>query len=221
MKTTIEIMVVVGALFASAAWAQIESNDSLEVLTNAEAQVQLKLEQFAKTSANYDLLLEALKISASLNPRGDNKTTLSPFDEGCLQLQLKVLLALNKARDPHYDRNAWTNAVFMNLVPPLPDTNGVWYPSGADPNDIKDSKARKAYEDVIAENNRRGEKAKREMALSRGVDYALINIWVFVKRGLDKNSTAQERAIEIVAKTLPEKTLRDRFDANDMPGLTW
>jgi hypothetical protein len=109
----------------------------------------------------------------------------------------------------------------MNLAPPLPDTNGVWYPSGVDPNAIKDPKARQAYEDVLAANNQRIEKLRREVSLSRGVDYALIEIWMFVRRGLPENSAAQYRAIEIVTKTLPDKSLLDRFDSSDMPGLVW
>ena len=216
---TFGILVAVGILFSGAAWAQ-ESNDSMEKLTNAEAQVQLKLGQFAKTNANHELLLEAQKISASLNPRGDNKTTLSPLDEGCLRLQLKTLLALTQARDLHYDRNAQTNAVYMNIAPPLTKA-GQGYESGMSPEAIKDPVERKAYEDAISENHRRNEKLRREMALSRGVDYALIDIWVFVKRGLPENSAARNRAIEIVTKTVSDKSVLERFNSSEMPGLIW
>lgn len=219
MRMTLRILLAVGLLFSCLASAQ-ESNDSLEILTNAEARVNLRLEQFAKTNTDYELLLEAQKISASLNPRGDNKLTLSQLDERCLRLQLKILLALNMSRDSHYDRNAETNRVYLNVMPPLTKAPGP-YMAGMDPNAIKDPEARKTYEDAIAENNRRNEKLKREMALSRGVDYALIDVWVFVKRGLPEHSSARDRAIEIVAKTISDKSLLERFNASDMPGLIW
>jgi hypothetical protein len=212
--------VAIGLLLLAATLAQAESNDSLDVLTNAEMQVEMKLEQFAKANADYQLLLEAQKISSSLNPRGDS-TNLSRLDEGCLRLQLKVLLVLANARDSHYDSNASTNRVYLNLIPPLPDSNGVMWPSGVDLNAIKDPKARKAYEDAISENNRRNEKLKREMALSRGEEYALMDIWIFVKHGFPENSAAQKSAIEIVEKTVSDETILNRFKSDSMPGLTW
>ncbi len=220
MKKVFGISAATGLLLLAATLAQAESNDSLDALTNVEAQVQLKLEQFARTNADYQLLLEAQKISASLNPRGD-RTNLSRLDEGCLRLQLKVLLALANARDSHYDSNASTNRVYLNLIPPLSDSNGVMWPSGVDPNAIKDPKARKAYEDAIAENNRRNEKLKREMALSRGEEYALMDIWIFVKHGFPENSAAQKSAIEIVEKTVSDEAILSRFKSDSMPGLTW
>jgi len=221
MKMTLKMAVAVGILFSVVALALGESNDSPEALTNAAAMIQLKFAQFAKTNADYQLLLDARKIASSMNPRGDNKTSLSVLDEGSLRLQLKVLLALAKARDPYYDRNSPTNTVYLNLIPPLPDSNGVMWPSGIDPNAIKDPKARKAYEDAIIANNRRIEKLRREMDLSRGVDSALIDIWVFVKRGLPENSAARNRAIEIVTKTVSDKSILERFNSSEMPGLIW
>lgn len=204
-------------LFASLAFA--ESNDSLEVLKHAQAAVQQKLDQFAKNDADYELLLEAQKTSSSLNPRGD-RSHLSKLDEECLQLQLKVLLALSKARDSHYDRNSPENAVFMNVAPPLSKGTEPLF-SGMDPKAIKDAEVRKAYEDAIAENHLRLEKLKREMALSRGTEYALITIWVFVKRGFPENSEIRKEAITLVEKTITDKTLLERFHSETMPGLTW
>ncbi|HXE41758.1 MAG TPA: hypothetical protein VN516_01945, partial [Candidatus Baltobacteraceae bacterium] len=177
MKMT--LMTAMAGLLAWNVTLAQESNDSLEALTNAQTKAQLKLEQFAKDNTNYDLLLEAQKISASMNQRGD-KTNLDKLDEGCLRLQLKVLLALEKARDAHFDPKSPTNTAYINLIPPLPDSNGMIYPSGVDPNAIKDPKARKAYEDAIAENNERIKRLNREIALSRGADYAVIDIWYFV-----------------------------------------
>jgi hypothetical protein len=206
------VLILVARVFA-------ESNDSLEALADAEAAVQLKLDQFAKTNADYELLLSAQKISASLNPRGD-KNQLSKLDEECLRLQLKVLLALAKARDPQYDRNAPANAVYLNVAPPLSKGTEELI-AGMDPKAIKDVEVRKAYEEAIAQNQRRNEKLKREMALSRGVDYALINIWIFVTRGFPENSAARGAANEIVQKTIPDKILLDRFNSESMPGLTW
>jgi hypothetical protein len=219
MKKVFGISVATGWLLLAATLAQAESNDSFDALTNAEAQVQLELEQFARTNADYQLLLEAQKISASLNPRGD-KTNLSRLDEGCLRLQLKVLLALASAHDPYYDRDASTNIVYANVMPPLSKRNEPLM-SGMDPEAIKDAEVRKAYEDAIAENNRRNEKLKREMALSRGEEYALMDIWIFVKHGFPENSAAQKSATEIVEKTVADETILNRFKSGSMPGLTW
>jgi hypothetical protein len=220
MKTTFSIWAAASILFFGWALAKAESNSSLEALTNAETAVQLKLKQFAKANANYQLLLSARKVASSRNPRGDNKTTLSALDEGSLRLQLKVLLALAEARDPHFDRHAATNAASVNVVPPLTNGDGL-YAAGMDPKGIQDPEARKAYEDAIAKNHRRKEKHMREREISHGVDYALIDIWVFVKRGLPENSAAQNRAIEIVTHTLSDKSILDRFNSSDMPGLIW
>jgi hypothetical protein len=54
-------------------------------LAEAEAAVQRKLDQFGKTNADYELLLSAQKISASLKPRKD-KNDLTKLDEDCLRL---------------------------------------------------------------------------------------------------------------------------------------
>ena len=59
------------------------------------------------------------------------------------------------------------------------------------------------------------------MALSRGTDRVLLDIWIFVKQGFAESSPAQRRAIEIVQKTIPDKTLLDRFNSATMPGLKW
>ena len=210
--------VAIGVLFSSALWVRAESNDSLKALTNAEAQLQLKLDQFATNSSHYELLLDAQKISASLNPRGDNKTSLNPLDEGCLRLQLKVLLALARARDPRYDPSSPIDWPAAELVPP--GTNGMKYPSGVDPKAIKEPDVRKAYEEAIAENKRRSAKLKRELALSRGEDYAVMDIWIFVKRGLPENSTARKRAFEIIQKTVSDESVLKRLKSDSMPGLT-
>ena len=188
-------------------------------MTNAQAAVQLKLDQFAKTNADYELLLTAQRISASLNPRGD-KNHLSQLDEKCLRLQLKVLLALAEARDPHYDRNAATNVVYINVTPPLSKGTEPLI-SGMDPQAIKDVEVRKAYEEAIAQNHRHGEKLRRELALSRAMDHALIDIWLFTKKGFAENSAAKKTALEIVQTTIPDKNLLDRFNSETMPGLTW
>jgi hypothetical protein len=214
MKNLLKVVFVL--LVATRIYA--ESNDAPETLKDAEAKVQAKLQEFSKTN-RYELLLDARKLASSMNSRGD-KATLSMLDEGSLRLQLKVLLALAKARDPHYDHNAPTNSVYLNLVPPLPDSGVVW-PSGVDPKVIKDPKARKAYEDAIAENHRRNEKLKREMSLSRGVDYAVIDIWVFVMRGFSENTAARKSAIEIIEKSVSDKTILNRLKSDSMPGSTW
>jgi len=218
LKSPLECVLRFVFVFLIATRVHAESNDSADVLKDAEAKVQVKLEEFARTNADYELLLDARKLASSMNPRGD-KATLSKLDEGCLRLQLKVLLALAKARDPHYDHNAPTNSVYLNLVPPLPDSGVVW-PSGVDPKVIKDPKARKAYEDAIAENHRRNEKLKREMSLSRGVEYAVIDIWHFV-RGFPADSAAREGAFEIIVTGVADEALQSRIKSDTHPGLTW
>jgi hypothetical protein len=219
MKLMFGIMAAVGMLCSSAAWAQ-ESNDSPEKLASAEAQVQAKLGQFATNRVDYQLLLDAQKIATSINPRG-GMTNLSKLDENCLRLQLKVLLALAAARDTNYDRNAKTNAVYLNVMPPLAKKPGQVYASGMSPEAIKDPEERKAYEDAIAENHRRSEKLKREMAISRGGEYALNNIWIFINWGYPKDSAARKSAIALVNATLTDKEMLKRFNSDTSPGLTW
>lgn len=167
---------------------------------------------------NYELLLDARKVASSMNPGGGNEV-LSKLDEDSLRLQLKVLLALDKARDSHYDRKAETNMVYANIAPPLTKTPG-FYAAGMDPKAIKDPEARKAYEDALAENQRRNVKLKREMSISRGVDYAVIDLWHFV-RNLAPNSAPKTKALKIIDATIPNKTLRNRLTSEGSPGLTW
>lgn len=219
MKMKFRLAMLVCVLFSVAA-AAVESNDSFAALTNATARVQMRLDQFSRSNANYELLLEAQKISASRNPRGHNASGLSPMDENCLRLQIKTLLALAKARDPNYDKNAETNRFYMNVVPPLTKGPGL-FAAGMDPKAIQDPEARKAYEDAIAENNRRNQKRRTEMELSRGVDEALISIWVFAKHGLSPTPTAQKRAIEIFSESVTDKSLLERFNSSKMPGMVW
>jgi hypothetical protein len=204
--------------FALQTRAYAESNESPDVLVNTQAAVQLQLDAFAKEKSNYDHLLAAQKLSASLNPRG-GKATLSKLDEDCLRLQLKVLLALSEARDRHYDRKAPANRVAINIMPPVSNANELRI-SGMDPTAIKDPTARKQYNEAIAENLQRLEKSNREHALSRGMDYALIHIWIFVQRGFRQDSPAQKRAIEIVHETIQDKELLERFNSKTRPGIT-
>jgi hypothetical protein len=205
----------VEALPGDATGQQIESNDSLEALRAAESQVQTKLDTFATNKMNYQLLLDAQKVASSLNPRGD-EAALSPLDLGCLELQLKVLLALVNARDPQYDFRDQRNRPSLSVTPPLPDVDGRRYPNGVDPKVIKDPAARKAYEDAIADNHRRAEKSQRELLLSRGQDYAELAIRYFV-RGFPVDSAARKSAFTVIEATIADKALRDALMSDSRP----
>src|SRR5262249_2973236 len=148
------------------------------------------------------------KTAASMNPRGDKKS-LDFLDAGCLRLQVKVLLALEKARDAHYNPKAPENIVSLNVAPPV-QKDGVSFSSGGDPKAIQDPEARKAYEDAIAANQQRAEKMNREMELSRGVDYAVIDIWHFL-RNFPANSNARKQAFTLVNGLLTDDKLRQRI----------
>jgi len=106
-------------LYAASALA--ESNESLEVLKDAETKVQADMEEFSRTD-RYELLWEAQKVASSLNPRGGN-AALEPLDEGSLRLQLKVLRALADARDLQYDPEAKENRFYLNVA--VPDAHGL------------------------------------------------------------------------------------------------
>src|SRR5436190_1148728 len=100
--TALSILLVLFLIVpAASTLAFEESNESPDVLHEAETQVQAKLDGFDKTNRT-ELLTEARKVAFSLNPR-QRTGPLSSLDEGSLRLQIKVLLAIQKARDPHYD----------------------------------------------------------------------------------------------------------------------
>ena len=202
----------------AAARLHAESNDSPETLKDAQVKVHARLEQFSKTH-DAELLVEAGKLAASMNPRGGSDA-LSKLDEGSLRLQLEVIVALAAARDPHYDRNAATNRVYLNVMPPLNKGTEILV-SGMDPKAIKDPEVRKAYEDALAENARREEKLRREMAISRALEHAEIKVWVFVMRGLRDGSEARKSAVGIIDQTVFDKNIRSRLEGDSMPGLTW
>ncbi len=207
-----------GALLLSAAQclAWTEPNESREAMTEARAWVRSKLSQHAETG-NHRLLLEARDIASSMNPR-HSRDTLSPIDEECLRLQLEVLLAVQNARDLHYDPDAPENLVTLNVAPP--DDVGQGVAAGMDPAAIKDPVARKKYEDAIAENNRRNMKLRRELYLSRAVDRAVIAIWQFVRQ-LPEKSEARARANEVIRSTVTDPVLLGRLASDESPGLTW
>ena len=211
MKGVIPIVLV--CLFAAS--IQAESNESLEVLKDAETKVKAKIDEFSRTD-RYELLVEAQTVASSLNPRGGN-ATLEALDEGSLRLQLSVLRALADARDLHYDPSSEGNRFYLNV--PVPEPNGLSsWPSGSDPKAIKDPTTRKAYEDAISENRRRQEKAEREMKLSDGLDYAALDIWIFV-RGFPLSSLARKSAFEIIEKTLADDRIRNCIQAETRPGV--
>lgn len=196
--------------------AHAESNDSMQTMTNAEASVQAKLTEYSRTG-DHKLLLEARGLASSMNPR-QRGSTLSALDEHCLRLQLKVLISVQDARDQDYDPKAPENIVYANIMPP--DSGGQGVAAGMDPKAIRDPVARKKYEDAIEENNRKNAKLRRELDLSRCVDLAIIDIWHYV-RNLPEGSEARTRANQIITSTVTDKTIVERLESENSPGLTW
>jgi len=196
--------------------AYAESNDSMQTMTNAEATVQAKLAEYLRTG-DHRLLVEARGLASSMNPR-QRGNTLSPLDEQCLRLQLKVLSSVQDARDKDYDPKAPENIVYANIMPP--DSGGQGVMAGMDPKAIRDPIARKKYEDAIEENNRKNAKLRRELDLSRCVERAIIDIWHYV-RNLPEGSEARTRANQIITSTIAEKTIVERLESESSPGITW
>jgi len=143
---------------------------------------------------------------------------LSPLDEQCLRLQLRVLTSAQDARDKGFDPKARENRVYMNVMPP--DSGGQGVMAGMDPKAIRDPVARKKYEDAIEENNRKNMKLRRELDLSRCVERAIIDIWHYV-RNLPEGSEARTRANQIITSTITEKNIVDRLESESSPGITW
>ena len=212
---TVKILIPIVLVCLYAASIQVESNESLEVLKDAETRVQAKIEEFSRTD-RCELLVEAQKVASSLNPR-EGSATFVALDAGTLRLQLKELRALADARDLQYDPSAKENRIYLNVA--VPESNGlsIW-PAGIDPNAINDPTTRMAYEDAIAENNRRIKKVVREAGLSAGLDYAVLDIWIFV-RGFPAGSEARKSAFDIIEKTLVDEIIRNRILAERRPGV--
>ncbi|MFH1477199.1 MAG: hypothetical protein ABIH24_06895 [Verrucomicrobiota bacterium] len=196
--------------------AYAESNDSMQTMTNAEAAVQVKLAEYSRTG-DHKLLVEARRLASSMNPR-QRGNTLSPLDEQCLRLQLKVLVSVQDARDKGYDPKAPENIVYMNIMPPESGGQGVM--AGMDPKAIRDPIARKKYEDAIEANKRKNAKLRRELDLSRCVDRAIIDIWHYV-RNFPEGSEARTEANQIIISNVTDTALVKRLESNESPGLTW
>ena len=205
-------------LWLAACLAKAEPNEPSKVIVATEAQVQAKFDEYKPTAGNYPVLLEAQKLSNCLYPRNSQKA-LDKQDESALRLQLKILVALTRACDTNYNRNAESNRVYMNVMPPLAKKGGL-YASGMSPEGIKDPEERKAYEDAIAANRKRGEKLNRETELSRGVDYAVITTWRFT-RSLPTDSEARKRAFEIIESSISTPAVLKRLQSDASPGMTW
>ncbi len=176
--------------------AQAESNDSTLTMNNAETSVASKLAEYSRNN-DHELLIEARELASSMNPR-QRGGALSELDERCLRLQLKVLMAVQDARDKGYNPKAPENIVYMNVCPP--DSGGQGVMAGMDPKAIRDPAARKKYEDAIEENNRKNLKLRRELDLSRCVDRAVIDIWHYV-RNFSEGSEARTKATAIITTT--------------------
>jgi hypothetical protein len=145
-KLSVVTWVLCAFAFSScfAGGAAAETNDEQTIVTN-------NLNDYKRTG-DYSYLLKAY-----------DAIHVDSNSQASLEVKLNLLQLAYQARDWAYDLNA-DHHIFLNVMPPLVPPDG-FVASGMDPEDIKDPVARKAYEDAIAENDRREAKDWRERKL--------------------------------------------------------
>jgi hypothetical protein len=126
----------------------IQNDENVNLMTNPINKAEILFENFKKTKSLDQL--EAADVAVGNIPEpGTDKTVRREKTKALFNL----LAAIDQNIDPSFDDpHNPENQIFLNLVPP-PTPEGIWYPSGVDPNDIKDPKTRAQYEAAIKRND--------------------------------------------------------------------
>jgi F5/8 type C domain len=140
----------------------ISAGENTDLMTNQINQANALLAEFEKTKS-IDQLEHALRAVERIPPPGVDKAVPWPVARRELtQMWLKFLATMDQNLDPNFDVNNPTNWAAVELAPP--GAGGLRYPSGVDPNDIKEPEVRAQYEAELKEN---AAKAARELFQTR------------------------------------------------------
>ena len=128
----------------------IIKKENSDLMTNQINRATGLLTEFKKNKS-IDQLESALRAVEKISPPGIDKTVpRSVARHEQARMWLSLLATIDQNIDPSFDVNDAKNWAALNLVPETPE--GVHYPSGVDPKEIKDPKTRAQYESAIKQN---------------------------------------------------------------------
>jgi hypothetical protein len=138
----------------------IQSGENISVMTNPVAQVENLLVEFEMTKSIDKLEAAYVAVGNIPEPGGDKTVPKAIARREKASMLFKLIAVIDQNIDTNYDNP--TNWPAMNLRPAGP--GGMNYPSGVDPNDIKEPEIRAQYEEALKQNE---EKAARELFQTR------------------------------------------------------
>jgi hypothetical protein len=140
----------------------IQNGENISVMTNPVTQAENLLAEFEATKS-IDKLEAAYVATGNIPEPGVDKTVPRVVARREKAIMLFNLLAvIDQDIDANFDVNNPSNWAAVSLSPPGP--GGMRYPSGVDPNDIKEPEIRAQYEAALKQNE---EKAVRELFQTR------------------------------------------------------
>lgn len=158
-------VILLASLLGTSAYT--EEKDLAQVADDAETQIRSKFLEYDKDK-DVKFLKEAHESVSDLYQYYRHKDYKMLADK-ILELRLLVLNKCFKERDYTYGFDN-PPICYTNVAPPLWIAEHQMIIAGMPPEDVIDPKARKEYEEGIAENNRRRDKFAREHDLQYLVD---------------------------------------------------
>ncbi len=173
----------------------------LKVTQEIEPQVHQKIEAFDK-DGDVQHLRDAQKLASWAS--STNRYRSQPeVGDPMIHLVLQVLERSYRARDHSYSTKRRSD-IAMKVMPPILFPGAM---AGMAPKDVKDPVARRAYEEAIAENNRKLAKWQRERELQKVIDECMDEVDLYVRQASWKPK-GTERVVNIVTNTLSEAELK-------------
>ncbi|MGO8763942.1 MAG: discoidin domain-containing protein [Limisphaerales bacterium] len=138
----------------------IQNDENISAMTNPIIQADNLLAEFERTKSIDQLEAAYVAVGNIPEPGVDKTVPPSVARREKTRMLFKLLAVIDQNIDTNYDNP--TNLPAMNLSPP--GLGGMRYPSGVDPNDIKEPEIRVQYEVALKQNE---EKAARELFQTR------------------------------------------------------
>jgi len=165
----------------------ISIGDNTDLMTYQINQASALLAEFERTKS-IDQLDSAFRAVERISPPGVDKAVPRPVARRELaQTWLKLLAAMDQNLDPNFDVNDPKNFPLQNMAPD--GLEGMKYPSGVRPEDIKEPEVRANFEEALKKNEEKRVRLTFQIGL-RNVDQ-LANI--AVERFLRDNYTTSKK----------------------------
>ena len=128
----------------------IQNDEDVSAMTNPINQATSLLAEFEKDKSIDKLEAAYVAVGNIPEPGADKTVPKAVARREKTRMLFNLLAVIDQNIDTNYDVNNPTNWAAVNLVPP--GTDGLRYPSGIDPNDIKEPEVRAQYESALKQN---------------------------------------------------------------------